>query len=56
MENNWLNLMTLLKKNLISTKIAYHLKNIKILNELIEEMASKFKNLEKEINQKSFDL
>ena len=51
MENNWFNLMNLLERILISIEIAYHLKNKKnILNELVEEMSSKFWNLEKRNN------
>ena len=43
--------MNLLKRILISTKIAYHLKNKKnIFNELVEERSSEFSNLEKRIN------
>ena len=47
MENN---LMHLLKRTLISTEIAYHLKNKKIFNELIKETPSEFWNLGKIIN------
>ena len=47
MENNWLNLMNLFKKILISTEIVYHLNNKKIFNELVEERSFEFKNLEK---------
>ena len=50
-ENNSLNLMNLLKRTLISTKISYHYKNKKkIFNELVQERASEFKILEKNIN------
>ena len=47
MENNWLNLMHLLKRIVISTEIAYHLKNKKIFNKIAEERTSEFQNLEK---------
>ena len=50
MENNWLNLMNLLKRILTSTEIVYHMKNKKIFNELIRERPSEFHNLEKRIN------
>ena len=41
----------LIKKMLISTKIVYYLQNQKkIFNELIEEISSGFKDLEKRIN------
>ena len=46
MENNWLNLMNLLKRILISTEVAYYL-NKKIFHELVAERASKFKNSKK---------
>ena len=41
-ENNWLNLI-----NLTSTELAYHLKDKKIFNKLVERRSSKFWNLEK---------
>ena len=47
MQNNLLNLMNLSKMILILTEIAYHLKNKKIFNELVEERSSEFSNLEK---------
>ena len=50
MENNWLNLMNLLKRILILTEIVYHMKNKKIFNELIRKRLSEFDNLEKRIN------
>ena len=50
MESNWLNLMNILKKILIWTEIAYHLKNKKIFTELVEESSSEIKNLEKIIH------
>ena len=50
MENNWLNLMNLLKRILILTEIVYHMKNKKIFNELIRKRLSEFHNLEKRIN------
>ena len=52
MENNWLNLIHLLKKTLVSTEIAYHLQRNKqkIFNQLIKERSSEFWNLEKIIN------
>ena len=51
MENNCLNLMNLFKRILISTEIAYHLKNKKkIFNELTKERSSELSNLEKKIN------
>ena len=38
MQNNWLNIMNLVKMISILTEIAYHLKNIKKkINELVEE-------------------
>ena len=42
MENNCLDLMNLLKRILISTELVYHMKNKKILNELIRESSSEF--------------
>ena len=48
MENNWLNLMNLLKRILRLTDIGYHLKNKKMSNELVvEKGASELKNIEK---------
>ena len=52
MENNWLNLMNLLKRILVSTEIVYHFKNKnkqtnKKINKLIEERSSDFSNLKK---------
>ena len=48
MENNCLNLMKLLKKILISTKMVYHSRNKK--NELVEEKSYEFQNLKNTIN------
>ena len=39
--------MKLLEKILISTEIAYHLKNRKKFNELVKERSSGFKDLQK---------
>ena len=50
MENNWLNLVNLLKRILISTEIAQHLKNKKVFIELVEERSSELKNLAKRVN------
>ena len=51
MENNWLNLMKLLKRILILTEIVYHLKNQKqIFNELVEEKSYKFQDLKEKSN------
>ena len=51
MENNWLNLMKLLKRILILTEIVYHLKNQKqISNELVEEKSYKFQDLKEKSN------
>ena len=48
MENDWLNLMNLLKRILISAETVYHLKNKKKkFNELVEDRSSEFKNFEK---------
>ena len=49
MENNWLNLRNLLEKILID-RDSIPLEVQKIFNELVEERASGFKNLEKRIN------
>ena len=45
--NIWLNLMNLLERILVLTKIVYHLKNKKVINELINEKSAEFMNLEK---------
>ena len=37
MENNWLNLIKVLKKSLISTEIVYHLQNKKKLMNLLKK-------------------
>ena len=37
MQNNWLNIMNLVKMISILTEIACHLKNKKKINELVEE-------------------
>ena len=37
MQNNWLNIMNLVNMISILTEIAYHLKNKKKINELVEE-------------------
>ena len=50
MGNNWLDLINLLEKILISTEIVYHLINKKIFTGLIEERYSRFRDLEKIIN------
>ena len=50
MQNNLLNIMNLVKMISILTEIAYHLKNKKKFNELVEEMSPKFKILDKMIN------
>ena len=42
--------MNLLNRILISTEIAYNLKNKRISNELVKERSSEFRNLEKKIN------
>ena len=47
MENNWLHLINLLKRILISTEIAYHMKNKKIFNKLVKEQFPEFWNLGK---------
>ena len=47
MESNWLNLMNLLKKILIWTEIAYHLKIKKMFNELVQKRSSEFWKSEK---------
>ena len=45
MENNWLNLMNLVKTILISTEIVHHLKDKKKkINKLAEERSSGFRN------------
>ena len=49
MENNWLNLINLSKRILISTEIAQDLKK-NIFKELVEEKSSELKNLEERIN------
>ena len=51
MENNWMNLMKLLKKILILTEIAYLLKNKKkIFNRLVGEKSYTIHNLKGKIN------
>ena len=45
MESNCLNLMKLLKKILILTKMVYHSRNKK--NELVEKKSYEFQNLKK---------
>ena len=53
MENNKFNLMNLLKRILISTKIVYHLKNKKNIVDhdvTVDERSSKFMNLGKRIH------
>ena len=51
MENNWLNLINLLKKILIPTGTVYHIKNKKkLLNEFFDESSSEFRNLERKVN------
>ena len=52
MENNWLNLIHLLKKTLILTEIGYDLQRDKqkIFNQLIKGRSCEFWNLEKIIN------
>ena len=47
MESNWLNLMNLLKRNLVSTEIVYNSMNKKIFNKSTEERASRFRDLRK---------
>ena len=42
--------MNLFKKVSISTETAYHLKNKKILNEIVEKRSSDIKKLEKIVN------
>ena len=42
--------MKLIKRILILKDIAYHLKNRKIFNELVERKSSESKNLEKKVN------
>ena len=49
MENNWLNLINLSKRILISTEIAQDLKK-NISKELVEEKSSELKDLEERIN------
>ena len=49
MENNWLNLRNLLEK-ILTDRDSIPLEVQKIFNELVEERASGFKNLEKRIN------
>ena len=56
MEINWLNLMNLSKRILISTEIVYHMKtkmnlseNLSEKNELIREKSSEFHNLGKKL-------
>ena len=50
MENNWLNLMNLLKGILIPTEMIYQLKNKKKFNELDEERSYEFQNLKEKSN------
>ena len=51
MENNWLNVLKLLKRILILTETVYQLKNQKnIFNELVEEKFYEFQDLREKIN------
>ena len=50
MENKWLNIIHLLKRILILTETAYHLKRKKINEPIIKERSSNFWKLQKKIN------